>query len=309
MRTLLAIINPNAGSGRCGRRAGSVLAQLAQLEQSGIHLDVQRTAGPMEAEAIARRAFASGTRDFLAVGGDGTAFEVANGVVGPASKAHERVRLGVLPLGTGNSLVAHFAKDVDAVLEALEHNRTEPLDVLRLRHQPDSSGNSELIALSTITLGIPTLVAQTVNRYLKPLRSAAYNVGALLEAIRLTNIELNCDVTQDGTTSNIKQETPLVAFQNTITFGKGMQIAPPANTNDGLGDLVYVDPVSRLQLLQTLPKVYDGSHLEHPAAHIRQFSNVKFNSGQEQLVMIDGEIRTLHIEAIDIVPGAIDLFI
>src|SRR5271156_2134097 len=100
----LAIVNPAAGGGRCGRLAPEILKR---LRDSGIEMEVARTTRAGEASELARRAYAQGVRNFLAVGGDGTSYEIVNGLF-PEALTRERPALGFLPLGTGNSFLRDF---------------------------------------------------------------------------------------------------------------------------------------------------------------------------------------------------------
>jgi len=90
---LLAIMNPAAGGGRCGKRAP---AALAELRAAGIELAVKETRAPGDATRIAREAYAQGRREFVVVGGDGTVHEVINGLF-PGALTGDRVRVGFLP--------------------------------------------------------------------------------------------------------------------------------------------------------------------------------------------------------------------
>ncbi|MDE3110676.1 MAG: acylglycerol kinase family protein, partial [Acidobacteriota bacterium] len=96
-----AIINPAAGGGRCGKLAPGAIDR---LQRYGVGIQVTRTSLPGEATELARQAYADGYRKFLAIGGDGTAFEIINGLF-PESLTRGRATLGFLPLGTGNSFL------------------------------------------------------------------------------------------------------------------------------------------------------------------------------------------------------------
>ena len=103
----VAIVNPAAGGGQCGRQAKT---ELDRLRSGGLRVEARFTTGPGDATKIARKAYAKGVRDFIAVGGDGTAFEVLNGLFPQALGASQRVRLGVLPLGTGTILTRLYRR-------------------------------------------------------------------------------------------------------------------------------------------------------------------------------------------------------
>jgi len=149
--SFLAIINPAAGGGRCGERVGTALDR---LRRAGIALETAETSVAGHATQIAREAYGRGYRKFLAVGGDGTSFEIVNGLFpesgSPVSGAgaqevagaEDRIpTLGFLPLGTGNSFLRDFVDGVSSkstvehAMQALEARRSRPCDVLRLSHQ------------------------------------------------------------------------------------------------------------------------------------------------------------------------------
>ena len=127
----LAIVNPAAGGGKCGRLAD---AALERVRDAGIELDVVLTSRAGEAIELVRSAYQRGVRQFLAVGGDGTTFEIVNGLF-PEALSGARPSLGFLPLGTGNSFLKDFtARGVDHTIEALKNGSRRACDVIRLRH-------------------------------------------------------------------------------------------------------------------------------------------------------------------------------
>src|SRR5580693_2545658 len=109
MERFFAIVNPAAGGGRSEKLAGPALER---LRKGGLEVDDVSTSAPGDAVRLARDAYARGYRRFLAVGGDGTGHEILNGIFGGGASsegtvaehaATNRVALGFLPLGTGNS--------------------------------------------------------------------------------------------------------------------------------------------------------------------------------------------------------------
>ncbi len=117
--SFLAVVNPAAGGGRCGKLAGPALER---LRSAGIPLDVAECQYPGHATLLAREAYKQGRRRFLAVGGDGTSYEIVNGLF-PAAQAEGTATLALLPLGTGNSFLRDFTEAgaqyaVEAILGA-----------------------------------------------------------------------------------------------------------------------------------------------------------------------------------------------
>src|SRR5260370_574848 len=107
MNRFFAIVNPAAGGGRSAKLAGPALAR---LPEKGLKVRCSASTGPGPVVQLAREAYDQGYRRFLAVGGDGTAHEILNGVFA-GRPAVQRIALGFLPLGTGNSFLRDFTKD------------------------------------------------------------------------------------------------------------------------------------------------------------------------------------------------------
>jgi len=128
----LVVVNPAAGGGRCARLVGPALEK---LRAGGLALDVKETSSIGDATRIARDAYVQGYRKFIAVGGDGTSYEIVNGLF-PQALEGQPPTLGFLPLGTGNSFLRDFTdRGVDGAMEALLAQRTRPCDVLRMAHR------------------------------------------------------------------------------------------------------------------------------------------------------------------------------
>ena len=116
MDRFFAIVNPAAGGGRSARLAGPAIMR---LRENGLKVDVIASTCQGHAVQLAREAYKRGYRNFIAVGGDGTAHEILNGVFAGRAEV-QPVALGFLPLGTGNSFLRDFTKDgSDTSLQAL----------------------------------------------------------------------------------------------------------------------------------------------------------------------------------------------
>src|SRR5271154_4389373 len=139
----LAIVNPAAGGGRASKLAAQTLAGLL-AEGGGWGSRETQAAG--DATRIAREAYREGWRKFIAVGGDGTSFEVVNGLF-PECLRGERPAIGFLPLGTGNSFLKDFTQNGAAgAAEAIVAERKRRCDVMRLVY---NGGGVFLIKLLT----------------------------------------------------------------------------------------------------------------------------------------------------------------
>lgn len=297
----LAIVNPAAGGGRCGRLAPEVIAS---LRRGGVEVDVAESSAPGEATRIARSAYAHGRRRFLAVGGDGTSFEIVNGVF-PEALAQGRVTLGFLPLGTGNSFLRDFVPpgmgDVDCALEAIRARRTRRADVVRCAHAAGT-----LYYLNLLSVGFSADVAALVNRRLKPLGQLGYLLGVLVTLARMRRRPFPL---RAGVGAVDRRPCLFLSFNNSKYTGGKMKIAPDADPADGRIEYVRWGPIGRLGLVWNLPGLYSGAHIRHRLAERSAVEQVEFEPGSRVEAMVDGESLELELRRLDVLAGALDVLV
>ncbi|HWY23246.1 MAG TPA: YegS/Rv2252/BmrU family lipid kinase [Candidatus Acidoferrum sp.] len=293
----LAIVNPAAGGGRSRKMLGPALER---LRAGGIAVDVAETQGPGDATRIVREAYGRGRRRFIAVGGDGTSYEVVNGLF-PEASAGDRPTLGFLPLGTGNSFLRDFSdRGVEHAIESLIAGRTQCCDVLRLRHR---AGVIHYINL--LSVGFPADVATLRARRFSGQGELGYVISIFLGLARLQRRPFPVRVERD--TNYDRRRCLFLAFNNSKFTGGTMMIAPKAEVNSGLIEYVRWGAIGRLGLMRNLPRLYDGTHIQHPLAERKAVRRVEFDLDAPVDVMVDGEVLTLHCEELDVMPGALDV--
>ena len=295
----LAIVNPAAGGGRSGQLATGMLER---VRQAGIAVTVAHTARAGEATEIARQAYANGNRNFLAVGGDGTSFEIINGLF-PEAENHGRPTLGLLPLGTGNSFLKDFTKrGVEHTIEALQKNAHRPCDVIRLRH-----AHGELYFLNLLTLGFPADVAETTNRRFKRWGELGYILGVFTHLVQLEHLAFPHRLA--GTQELDRSPALFLSFNNSKFTGGHMMIAPNADPTDGLIEYVRWGPIGRLGLIWTLPRLFTGTHINHRRASRAATKRIDFEPTGPVNVMVDGESMRLECQSLEILPSALDVIV
>ena len=295
----LALVNPAAGGGRSSKLAAPALAR---LREGGLAIDVTTTKSPGHAAELARQGYQQGYRHFIAIGGDGTAHEILNGIYSGTSTA-PRISLGFLPLGTGNSFLRDFSTDgAESSIRSLLAGRSRPADLLRLRHAA-----GEIYSFNLISVGFTADVGALTNRYFKFLGPLGYLLCVLVRVIQLHRraFPLRCDANTDWDT----RPCLFLTFSNSKFTGGTMMIAPNADATDGMIEFVRWGPIGRLGLIGMLPKLYDGSHISHPLASRCAVRRVEFDLATPVDVMIDGEIARVACRSIDIIPGAVDVYV
>lgn len=295
----IAIVNPAAGGGRSAKVAGN---ELARLREHGLRVDVIASTGPGHAAELAREAYLQGYRKFLAVGGDGTAHEIINGIFAQNGPV-QRIELGFLPLGTGNSFLRDFTENgAQSSLEALDAGRKRRVDLLRLHH---SSGT--LYSFNLLSIGFTADVGAITNRVFKPFGHLGYLLGVFVKVIQLNRraFKMRCDHDREWD----ERRCLFLTFNNSKYTGGTMLIAPNADPSDGLIEYVRWGPIGRLGLLRMLPRLYDGTHIQHPLASRRGVKRVEFDLPTPVDVMVDGEIVTVQCQILEILPSAMDVYI
>jgi diacylglycerol kinase (ATP) len=295
----LAIVNPAAGGGRSAKLAG---AQLRRLKENGLRVDAIASMAPGHAVQLAREAYDQGYRRFLAVGGDGTAHEIINGIFSRHGKT-DRIELGFLPMGTGNSFLRDFAdKGAESSIQALFAGRKRRVDVLRLSH-----ATGIIYSLNLLSIGFTADVGAIANRRFKFLGHLGYLLGVFVRVVQLKRRAFK--LRSDAETSWDERPCLFLTFNNSKYTGGTMMIAPSADPTDGYIEFVRWGPIGRLGLLKMLPRLYDGTHTRHPLSETRRVKQVEFSLDAPVDVMIDGEIVTVNVKTLDILPGAMDVYV
>jgi len=298
-KSFLAIVNPAAGGGRGRKLLGPALDR---LRAGGICLDLVETSGPAQASNIARDAFARGRRNFIAVGGDGTSYEIVNGLF-PQQDSSEPPTLAFLPLGTGNSFLREFTdRGIEHSIEALIADRSQPCDVLRMRH---SGGTIHFINL--LSMGFAADVAALRARRFSTWGEVGYQSSIFISLARLRRRPFPLRI--DGEIEIDRRPCLFLTFNNSKFTGGTMMIAPKAEVNDGLIEYVRWGPIGRIGLIRNLPTLYDGTHIEHPLAERRSAKRVDFYLDEAVDIMVDGEVMTLRCQALDVLPSALNVVV
>lgn len=295
----LAVVNPAAGGGRARRLIGPVLDR---LRTGGITVDVVETAAPGDGEKIARERYAQGYRKFIAVGGDGTSYEIVNGLF-PRIDDGPSPTMAFLPLGTGNSFLREFSdRGVEHSLEALMARRWQACDVLRLKHRKGVIHYINLLSMG-FAADVATLRARRFGRW----GEAGYQTAIFISLARLRRRPFPLRV--DGEPQADHRPCLFLTFNNSKFTGGTMMIAPNASVNDGLIEYVRWGPIGRVGLIRNLSTLYDGTHIHHPLAERRAAKRIDFELDSPVDVMVDGEVFTLHCETLVVLPSALNIVV
>ncbi len=287
VRRVVVIVNVAAGGGRAEERLRPLLPAFG-----GAALDVRSTTGPGHATALARSA--ADADAVVAVGGDGTVHEVLQGLM-----ALERPpALGIVPLGTGNSFVRDLGlREPVAAVAAIARGHTRPIDVLRVTH-----ADGVRFSLNLVSVGFAADAGATTNRKYKRLGAGGYVFGVVETLLGLR--PMTAPHRLDGGEMDHRPFV-LLSFCNSTSTGGDMAMAPAADPADGLVDVVRIAPMNRRRFLSSFPRIFRGTHGEMPEVSFRTARRVDFAPAGPVDVMIDGEVVSMALSALEVVPGAL----
>ena len=284
------VVNGAAGGGRCAQRAGPYLER---LRSTGVDAEATYTSGPGDATRIAREAQADVV---VSVGGDGTLFEVLNGLL---TRAAGSPALAVLPLGTGNSFARDFGlHEPEAAMDALASGRRRTCDVVRARHR-----DGELFYLNLLSVGFTARAGALTNRRFKPLGAGGYVLAVLASLVKMEHPTFSLRL--DGGEPDGRACT-LWSFSNSRFTGGDMMMAPDADPSDGLVDCVRIGPMGRRRFLGAFPRIFKGTHPELEEIDITRAERVDFELEDEVDVLVDGEILRMQLRSLEVLPGAVE---
>jgi diacylglycerol kinase (ATP) len=291
----LFLVNPTAGSGR----AGAVWSRLSDAHPELRGAAVIRERQPERARELLRQALGPGVRALVAVGGDGTLHLAANALLDRA--LGEQVALGIVPAGTGSDLARSLGvpRDPAQALQIAWESKPRPCDALEVI--PD--GHPRRFVVNVASAGVSGLVGQAVNAL--PRRTAwVYFSTALSALVRFRPVA--CRVLADGEPW-FEGPLLLLAVANGATFGRGMRVAPQAEVDDGLLDLVLLPGMPRWRLPFRLPRVYWGSHLRLPGVQVRRATRVRLEPLEAGFppLDLDGESGPATAAEMRLLPAAL----
>jgi len=274
---LLIVFNPNAAYGRSVNKLADIKAKFKSL---GIVTKLMPTTHAGHGTELVANAELSGFDGLVAAGGDGTVFEVLNGLYKHPKPA--RIPLGLLPIGTGNA----FARELDLqpgkwtdAIDLLQRGRTRQVDVAHVE-----SADISYYFLNIVGMGFSVDASRTAQK-LKFLGNTAYTLATLWQVLKLKSYPLVMKI--DGKT--VRSDNIFVTISNSRFTGTHFLIAPAAVTDDGLLDVTVLESLPRHRLLKLFPTIYSGRHVEYKEISTCKAAHISIRSPQGMLLGPDGE--------------------
>lgn len=283
------IVNPAAGSGRTEQIAAMIKET---AERYGKACRICKTEWPGHATELARQAaMEAGCEGVIAVGGDGTAYETACGLL------DSNMPMGMIPTGTGNDFIKTLGlpQDVAKAIEWVFTHAARPIDVGRL---------NDRLFLNVSGTGFDVQVLDSMASLKGHMRGILpYLIGVVRAIFRYKPVHVIWTV--DGKTR--EEDVLLCAVANGRCIGGGIPICPDAQPDDGLLDFVLVADQPRWKLPFYLPGLLMGKVLRFPFTTHQQCREVEIASPRLRL-NVDGEILSMERASFTVLPGRLKMF-
>jgi YegS/Rv2252/BmrU family lipid kinase len=289
-------VNPHGGK-KLGPR---LLYRVKPLfEAKGIELFVVETTFAGHAKELANQLNITEYDGFIGIGGDGTLHEIINGML--SRHDGRKIPIGIIPGGSGNSYM-HDLQLTDPLkaAKAIINGKTRALDTAKVEVNHIIKYSNNMIGW-----GLVTDVGNQAEHF-RWLGTNRYTILSVVEVLR----HKSRPATLIMDDKKIEDEFIFIIACNSIHVGKGMKMAPKARLDDGLIDLIVIrSGVSRTRLLQVLPKLFDGSHINEPELEYYQTSQFSLIPETDEILNIDGEIMGSTPIQVNVIPKAFEMFV
>ena len=295
MKKFYLVVNPHGGL----KKGIKILNKVQPIfEVGGAELTILETEYAGHARDYANELDYTGYDGFCAIGGDGTMHEVINGML--KRNDGKKLPIGLVTGGTGNSFMHDLdCLDPENAVKRILTGRLRPIDIAKV------DANGEIIyGFNIVGWGMPTDINILAEK-MRWLGAQRYNVASIIEVMRgkqrLAKLIVDNNI--------VVGDFGFILGCNTIHTGKGMKMAPMAQLNDGLIDLIIAKKASRLKLLLLFPKLFSGAHVGDPLVEYRQVSQFSIIPQEDNLLNIDGEMIGSTPIHVTVEQGLIDVLV
>jgi diacylglycerol kinase (ATP) len=304
MKPPLLIVNPKSGASRTTPALNQILAA---VEKALGEVMIRYTARQGHARELAAEGAREGHELIVAVGGDGTFSEVANGVL---MTDGAEPAIGLINVGTGGDFRRSLGigPSHEQCLDALTLGRERLIDVGRASFLGPDGAPVDQYFVNVLSAGLGGLV----DRYVANAPSflggrAAYYLASLRAVAVGKERPVAARITWEGDTREQIIPAYVIAVCNGRWFGGGMDIAPMALPDDGRLEVLTVTERNRIYLAAKIRKIYPGRHLEEPTVHHFPCQRIELRLADEAadrryLLDVDGDPLGSLPLTIEVVP-------
>lgn len=301
----LVIVNPKSAAGSTESAWAGIASDL-RAHFGAFQVAFTKCAG--DGVDLARRGAEEGRKFIIACGGDGTINEVANGILESGADCE----LGVLPSGTGGDFrrTLGMPNEIRAAAKCLRDGETKLIDVGKVTFYNRADEQTSRYFLNVASFGLSASIIERVKNSARLnwlpndlLRGkTSFALSTLQEVLGLNFVTVRVKI-DDGEEKSLNTINFCVC--NSRFFGGGMKIAPDAQINDGLLDVVNIGDIKTAKILLNAYKLYNGTHIDLAEVKSTKATHVEvspFDQHREIHIEIDGELPGRLPATFEIVP-------
>ena len=301
----VVIVNPKSQGGRLGKRWPEIAEQLTRA----FPYDDVHTQGPGDATRIARESLKKGAERIVAIGGDGTINEVVNGFFEDGKPIAPDASFALLPFGTGGDFrktigIPTELADAIAIVKA---NHKKKIDVGKLDFTTREGAKQQRMFANIASFGVSGVVDRLVNESGKKLGRVSFMLATARATWAYKNQRVQL-IFDGNVADRVEMTINTVAVAIGRYFGGGMKVAPNAEVDDGLFDVISMGDLTFVDLLKSGRRLYKGTHLEMDTCTARRARIVEAEPVDPKAIVeldVDGEAPGILPARFEILPNVL----
>jgi len=293
MNKVHVIVNPYSARGQTGKRWETIKEAIRSHFREFKYVFTQK---PRQATEIARELLRDGFDLLIGVGGDGTLNEISSGFFHAQSgqAINRDAAVGIIPSGTGSDFIRFMKipREFEKSAARIKNAKNKSIDVGKIAYGGPAGTGAPAprtqYFVNVADFGLGAEVIRNISRIESIRRGALTYYRGLLSTImsyRSKKVRMTLDSGQQ-----LQGEYLIGAVANGRIFGGGMVIAPDAEPDDGMFDLVLIEPMRRLEIVANSRLLYSGKIASNPKVHIVKTRRVQVDSPDEVHIEYDGEV-------------------
>lgn len=307
---LHVILNKHSAGGRTAKRWPQMEAEIRRLFGD---FEVSETYAPFAGEPLTCKAIEDGATLVIAIGGDGTFSEAANGFFKDGAPVNPDTELALLTSGSGCDLRKTFEwpepDEITQMLEIIKSGKTRKLDIGLMSYEAPDGTMGKRYFVNITSFGLGGAVSNAVNRSRIAKRfggSFAFSWHSFIQGLLYKNQKIRLQIDDDF---DEELDITLAVVANCQYFGGGMHVAPNADPADGLFDILVAHGLKKSEYSSIFASLGSGSHVGHPKIIQRRAKRVVATSLDPKPVRhdVDGETPGALPSTFEILPGAITI--
>ena len=280
LNSFFIVVNPHSGNSNF-KKSWEKITYILKLKN--INFSYSFTEYRKHEVILVDKAIEQGYRNIISVGGDGTLHHVVNGIMKQRYIKTSKIKLGVIPLGTGNDWIRTYniPNSIEKSIDVILKNTTVLQDIGCITLL---NGKKEYFNNLAGT-GYDGYVVKNLN-YLKKMGSLAFLVSGLYSLFSYKKTKYKIIIIN----KTINERCLMILFGICKYSGGGLRVTKDPNPKDGLLDITIVKNISFLDLLFNIPKLYNGDIIHHRKVTNYKTRELKILDNYNSTIEADGEI-------------------